>query len=379
MSLLEELATVYAEKAIDCPNLKIVTLAQWILESARGTSELAIENLNFAGLKWHDEMEGYATKVVLEASDRPGTYCKFSSLSKFIDGYWKFLSRAPYTGWNLYRDDPEGFIEFIGHIYTEDPDYVNNVKGLISEAQGILERITKKSRWIKETDHAIYLMEGGFYIDKLEKAPTANGEECGVVITDMKSWFTGDNPPNTMKIAKGEVSEPEPKALPPIEPPVPDENDVKPDIAFLPSPDFTRRRNGMEDIDTITMHDTDGNFPGSLSLLRNSDSHVSADNLISREGRILQLVKDSNTAWHPGNPTDKRRFIGIEYTANRFHQRITVAKKRSSIALIRYLMKTYNISLENIRSYRDVGNTDCLGLIEPDNKSFEKWKENNLT
>ena len=50
--LLARLATVYSGDAIRYPHLKAVTLAQWMLESARGNSQLATRHYNFAGLKW---------------------------------------------------------------------------------------------------------------------------------------------------------------------------------------------------------------------------------------------------------------------------------------------------------------------------------------
>ncbi|WP_242064880.1 glucosaminidase domain-containing protein [Nostoc sp. FACHB-133] len=41
--------------------LKEVTLAQWLLESARGKSDLAVNTNNFAGLKWQiPDMKGFA-------------------------------------------------------------------------------------------------------------------------------------------------------------------------------------------------------------------------------------------------------------------------------------------------------------------------------
>ena len=97
--LIKRLASVYVGERIRHPKLRDVTMAQWLLESGRGTSGLATEHLNFGGLKWRPEMIGFATKVEFEAHDGVDFYCKFATLENFINGYWRFLERAPYSGW----------------------------------------------------------------------------------------------------------------------------------------------------------------------------------------------------------------------------------------------------------------------------------------
>ena len=50
-------------------SLKTIVLAQWILESGRGKSSLAVNHFNFAGLKWRKEMKSFATAVNYGAHD----------------------------------------------------------------------------------------------------------------------------------------------------------------------------------------------------------------------------------------------------------------------------------------------------------------------
>jgi len=139
--LFEELVARYKAMNIAFPALKPMTLAQWILESGRGTSPLATEHLNFAGLKWRSEMVGFATPVEHDAHDGRDFYCKFVSLDAFIVGYWKFLSRSPYDGWEeRAMESPEAFIRFIGPIYNPAGDaYVNQILTLVVEATRRLE------------------------------------------------------------------------------------------------------------------------------------------------------------------------------------------------------------------------------------------------
>jgi len=139
--LIKRLASVYVGERIRHPKLRDVTMAQWLLESGRGTSGLATEHLNFGGLKWRPEMVGFATKVEFEAHDGVDFYCKFATLENFINGYWRFLERAPYSGWEEHAGSGEDFIRFIGPIYTPSEGYVGKVLNLVAEAKGLLASV----------------------------------------------------------------------------------------------------------------------------------------------------------------------------------------------------------------------------------------------
>lgn len=137
--LLERLALLYSQEDIRHPQLKEVTLAQWMLESGRATSKLAKEHYNFGGLKWRPEMAPYATPVSYEAHDGVDKYCKFATLESFINGYWAFINRAPYTGWEEHISSGEDYIKFIGPIYTPGAGYANKVLSLVPEAKALLD------------------------------------------------------------------------------------------------------------------------------------------------------------------------------------------------------------------------------------------------
>ncbi len=66
--------------------------------------------------------------------------------------------------------------------------------------------------WIKETEAAFYLMEGGHYISKISKYPSKNNPDEKVVnISGMKAWFSRADAPRGMTVAK---SGPEPVQKP---------------------------------------------------------------------------------------------------------------------------------------------------------------------
>ncbi|QND60146.1 glucosaminidase domain-containing protein [Mesorhizobium huakuii] len=119
--------------------LKVASLSQWILESNRGNSDLAVKALNFGGIKYRARMEGYASPVDYTGSDNEDTvYCLFSSLRAFIAGYWHFIESGPYEGWNQFNDDAAGYIRLIAPNYAADANYVIKVLSLFDEARSFL-------------------------------------------------------------------------------------------------------------------------------------------------------------------------------------------------------------------------------------------------
>lgn len=136
--IFRELAEAYRSFDTEFPQLRAVTVAQWILESGYGHSRLATDHFNFGGLKWRSEMEGYAEPVDYHAHDGEDRYCKFASPEAFIVGYWRFMERAPYEGWRDHADDGERFIRFVGPTYTPTALYAETVIGLIPKATALL-------------------------------------------------------------------------------------------------------------------------------------------------------------------------------------------------------------------------------------------------
>jgi N-acetylmuramoyl-L-alanine amidase len=143
--LIRRLASIYLKEKIRHSKLRKITFAQWLLESGRGTSDLSILHYNFGGLKWRPEMTGFATKVEYEAHDGVDFYCKFATLESYVNGYWRFLERAPYSGWEEHVSSGEDFIRFIGPIYTPSPSYADDVLGLVPEATDILEQAEEEA------------------------------------------------------------------------------------------------------------------------------------------------------------------------------------------------------------------------------------------
>jgi len=71
--------------------------------------------------------------------------------------------------------------------------------------------------WIKETDRAIYLMDGGGYIALVAKQPSStNSKEQVANITPLKAWFARPDKPRSMTVSVGTgAPEPNPIGQPP--------------------------------------------------------------------------------------------------------------------------------------------------------------------
>ena len=132
----QDVIRAYAAHPIEAPGLKLVTLAQWALESGFGTSDLATQHLNLGGLKFRARVNRdrpLAVPVDYLAHDGLDTYCKFASLDDFFDGYWAFIDNGGiYDGWRAFADDPGGYISHLrSKGYAADPNYPAKVLDLL--------------------------------------------------------------------------------------------------------------------------------------------------------------------------------------------------------------------------------------------------------
>lgn len=130
---------------MEFPHLKTAQLAQAILESGRGKSDLFKLHGNPFGMKFRPEMSGIAIPVAYEASDDEDIYCKFDNLQDAVDGYWVFIDRPVYSGWRTSiasAEDYIGFIAFAGYVGGDSKAkqaYVDKVALLLGEASELLK------------------------------------------------------------------------------------------------------------------------------------------------------------------------------------------------------------------------------------------------
>lgn len=137
-----EMVKAYRSFPIEKESLKVVTVAQWLLESGKGLSELFQKYNNAGGMKWrvlNPIVKGTAP-VEYKACDGIGTYASCDSFETFFRYYWAFIGRSPYKGWQNHDS-----IDYIQHIkdngYAQDKAYVGKVESLLPLAKRLLESV----------------------------------------------------------------------------------------------------------------------------------------------------------------------------------------------------------------------------------------------
>jgi len=163
---------------------------------------------------------------------------------------------------------------------------------------------------------------------------------------------------------------------------------MKVEIEWAASPNYGKGRNGKKII-AIVNHITAGTFPGCLSWMRNPQAKASAHYLVTRQGKIYQMVRDEDTSWHAGavnkpswplydgsNPN--RYTIGIEHEALP-GERLTEMQYQATLWLHKQLIAKHGIPIDEghiIGHYRidSVNRPNCPGPGFPWQRLFSDLK-----
>jgi hypothetical protein len=76
---------------------------------------------------------------------------------------------------------------------------------------------------------------------------------------------------------------------------------------------YTKAHRAPHSIDRIVVHVTEGSFWGSVQWLQSPRAHASSHFVISRGGKIVQLVHLSDIAWHAGHWRTNVQSVGVEH------------------------------------------------------------------
>ena len=153
-------------------------------------------------------------------------------------------------------------------------------------------------------------------------------------------------------------------------------------IKFDFSPNFSSKTRPRRYIKFIIIHYTGMQSEiESIKRLKDSNSKVSCHYLITRKGKIIQMVKDTNIAWHAGKSKWKKfinlntNSIGIELV-NKGHkfgyQNFSEKQIKSLIKLCKNLKTKYAVKKENFLGHSDIA---PLRKIDPGEKF--PWKKLN--
>jgi len=122
-------------------------------------------------------------------------------------------------------------------------------------------------------------------------------------------------------------------------------------------------------VEYVVMHYTTSlNIEGTISHFKNGridpktgkTIRTSAHYIVGRDGQLVQMVVDSEAAWHSGSSEINRRSIGIEHVAAA-GDRITDRQTATSLALLRWLMRTYGVKQDKIVPHNSLKSTSCPG------------------
>ena len=146
-------------------------------------------------------------------------------------------------------------------------------------------------------------------------------------------------------------------------------------ITFNYSPNYSKTPKSKRNIKFVIIHYTGMQSEiESIKRLKNPKYKVSCHYLINRKGKIIQMVKDVDVAWHAGESKWKKfinlnnNSIGIELV-NKGHQfgyqKFSDVQIKNLIKLCKKLKKKYNIKKENFLGHSDVA---PLRKIDPGEK-----------
>tara|TARA_X000000950_G_scaffold229131_1_gene276853 strand:+ start:3891 stop:4598 length:708 start_codon:yes stop_codon:yes gene_type:complete len=135
-------------------------------------------------------------------------------------------------------------------------------------------------------------------------------------------------------------------------------------IEYNFSPNYSDKIRLSKEIKFIVIHYTGMQSEiESIKRLKNPKYKVSCHYLINRKGKIIQMVRDNNIAWHAGKSKWKKfknlnkNSIGIELV-NKGHQfgyqNFSKMQIQSLIKLCKNLKKKYLIKTENFLGHSDI-------------------------
>lgn len=129
-------------------------------------------------------------------------------------------------------------------------------------------------------------------------------------------------------------------------------------VHWIKSPNFSSR--GNRTISVIVLHHTGpGGLEATISWMKNDESNVSYHYIIDTDGKLYQMVKEANKAWHAGRASFRGErgvnslSIGVALVGEG-KEKFTDAQYKSVAWLCDMLKKKYRIPNENIVGHKDV-------------------------
>lgn len=140
-------------------------IAQAILESAMGTSELAVNAHNYFGLKYKSNVAAESYVKIGSEQNQDGTYysgvmmwCKFPSMAYGVKGYFDFISAPRYANLKGVTEPEQYLMNIKADGYATSLNYVQNLMNVIRKYN--LTQYDPKTEERKESTMIINLHAG---------------------------------------------------------------------------------------------------------------------------------------------------------------------------------------------------------------------------
>jgi N-acetyl-anhydromuramyl-L-alanine amidase AmpD len=142
-------------------------------------------------------------------------------------------------------------------------------------------------------------------------------------------------------------------------------------VVFRGDGNYTKASRKPTAIRYVVVHVTEGRFWGSVDWLQNDHAEASANYVVSRAGKIVQLVHLSDIAWHSGNAVMNRESVGIEHAGVTDDPAgFTMRQYRASAQLAAWICRR---SLIPIDRQHIIGHSEVPGADHTDPGSRWNW------
>jgi N-acetylmuramoyl-L-alanine amidase-like protein/Big-like domain-containing protein len=145
-------------------------------------------------------------------------------------------------------------------------------------------------------------------------------------------------------------------------------NAVVPTVSFMPAANanYTVAHRPTSSIDLVVIHVTESSAASAISWFRNPKAQASANYVVSKTGRITEMVPDGDIAWHAGNWAINRQSIGIEHEGYTYRAgSFTDTEYRASARLVASEMRHYLLPIDrrHIIGHSQVPDPNHAGLF----------------
>lgn len=356
-------------------NIKVYSpiIAQAILESASGTSELAVKANNFFGLKYRAGRCPTACGVYVKVGseqNKDGSYTsstmqwmRFASMEDGVKGYFDFINISNYASLKGVTD-PRLYLENIKKAgYATSLTYVDKVMNVVTSYN-----LTKYDT----PEELTYIIQKGDTLSKIAK-------KFGIEYTKIAS-YNGITNPNLIRV--GQVL----KIPSKIATEIPPKENVLP---YILKENLAHKSNygsqrALSAIRFIVIHYTgnDGDTDEANGKYFDGANRGASAHYFVDDDSVTISVPDNFVAWHCG--TKKTYYhttcrnsnsIGIEMCDTQKNGVYNLSSKTRAnvIALTKELMKKYNIPIENVVRHYDVTHKKCPAYFVNDTAAWKKF------